>query len=167
MPGRGHERQGSLEDVEVAPEVHGQHGHPVLFGAVGEVGLPGDAGHVDDGIEPSVLDGQLAEQGANRVAVGHRRRRSPGRATRGEDAAGRRLLLFWKPLGALEGHEGVDGDDEPAPTAELLGDRPSDPAPTARHDGDPLSPPHDADDRTSISSPSKVPASSHCSSRSR
>ena len=159
--------QGGLEHVEVALEVHGEHGQPVLLGALGEVGLPGDAGHVDDGVEAAVLVDQLAEQAADRLAVGHRRRRGPGRAAGGHDAAGGGLLGLGEPLGAVEGHEGVDGDDEPAAAAELLGDGRSDPAPAAGHDGDPLPCAHDAVDRTSSSRPSNVPASSHCSSSSR
>ena len=51
--------------------------------------------------------------------------------------------------GAVEGDEGVEGDDEPSAPAELLGDRRSDPAPAAGHDGDPLPPAHDAVDRAS------------------
>ena len=65
VPGRGHERQRGLEHVEVAPEVHREHRQPVLLGALGEVGLPGDAGDVDHGIEPAVLVDQLPEQGAH------------------------------------------------------------------------------------------------------
>ena len=114
-----------------------------------------------------MLVDQLTEQAAHRLAVGHRHRRGPGRATGGHDAAGGGLLRLREPLGAVEGHEGVDGDDEPTAPAELLGDRRSDPAPAAGHDGDPLTRAHGAADRTSSSRPSKLPASSHCSSSSR
>ena len=69
--------------------------------------------------------------------------------------------------GAVEGHQRVDGDDEPAATAELLGDARPDPAPAAGDDGDPLATAHGAVDRTSSSRPSRLPASSHCSSSSR
>ena len=103
----------------------------------------------------------------HRLAVGHRHRRGPGRAAGRHDATGGGLLRLRELLGAVEGDEGVDGDDEPAAPAELLGDRRSDPAPAAGHDGDPLTRAHDAVDRTSSSRPSKVPASSHCSSSSR
>jgi hypothetical protein len=64
VPGGGHERQGGVEHVEIAPEVHGEHRQPVLLGALSEVGLPGDAGDVDDGVEPAVLVDQLPEQPA-------------------------------------------------------------------------------------------------------
>ena len=107
------------------------------------------------------------EQAADRLAVGHRHRRGPGRAAGGHDATGRGLLGLGELLGAVEGHQRVDGDDEPAAPAELLGDRRSDPAPAAGHDGDPLPTAHDAVDRTSSSRPSRLPASSHCSSSSR
>ena len=114
-----------------------------------------------------MLVDQLLEQAAHRLAVGDRHRRGPGRAAGGHDATGRGLLGLGEPLGAVEGHEGVDGDDEPAAPAELLGDRRSDPAPAAGDDGDLLTRAHDAVDRTSSSRPSKSPASSHCSSSSR
>ena len=52
------------------------------------------------------------------------------------DATGCGLLRLPEPLGAVEGYEGIHGDDIPAATAELLRDRRSDPAPAARHDGD-------------------------------
>ena len=67
----------------------------------------------------------------------------------------------------VEGHEGVESDDEPALTAEFLGDARSDPTPTAGHHGDTLSVAHGAVDRTLSSRPSRSPAASHCSSRSR
>jgi hypothetical protein len=159
--------QCGVDHVEVALEVHGQHRQPVLLAAPPEVGLPGNTGDIDDGVEPAVLVDQLPEQAADRLAVGHRHRRGPGRTTRRHDATGRGLLGLRKPLGTVEGHERVDGDDEPAATAELFGDTCSDPAPAAGNDGDPLTPAHDAVDRTLSSRPSKLPASSHCSSRSR
>ena len=167
VAGGGHERQRGIEHVEVAVEVHGEHCQPVLFGAAGKIGLPGDAGHIDDGVESAVLLGQLVEQGAHRLAVGHRQRRGPGRTAGGHDTAGGGLLGLGEPLRAVKGHQGIDGDHEPATAAELLGDGRSDPASAAGHDGDPPAPGHDGIDRTSSSSPSSVPASSHCSSSSR
>ena len=164
---RGHQRQGGVEHVEVALEVHGEHRPPVLLGAPTEVGLPGDAGDVDDGIEPAVLVHELPEQGADRLAVGHRHGRRPGRATGGHDPTGRRLHRLRKPLGPVEGHQGVDGDDEPPAPAQLLGDSRADPAPAAGDDGDPLAAAHGAVGQTSSSRPSRLPASSHCSSSSR
>ena len=168
MPGRGHERQGGVEHVEVALEVHVEHRQPVLLGALGEVGLPGDAGHVDDGVEPAVLVDQLARTGRRTASPSvtdtDEARAEPPAATMRPAVVSSRL---GELLGAVEGDQGVDGDDEPAATAELLGDGRSDPAPAAGDDGDPLTPAHDAVDRTSSSRPSKVPASSHCSSSSR
>ena len=64
VAGSGHEWQGGFEHVEVTPEVHGEDGQPVLLGALGEEGRPGDAGHVDDGVESAVLVDQLPEQTA-------------------------------------------------------------------------------------------------------
>ena len=147
--------------------MHGQHRQPVLLGALSEVGLPGDAGHVDDGVEAAVLVDQLPEQAADRLAVGDRHRRGLGRAAGRIDAIGRGLLRLGKLSDAVEGHERVDGDDEPPGPAELLGDARSDPTPTAGDDGDPLPIAHGSDERTSSSKPSRFPASSHCSSSSR
>ena len=167
MPGAGHERQRRFEHVEVPPQVHGEHREPVLLGAFCEAGVARDARHVDDGVEPAVLVDQLLEQAPQRVAVGHRRRRGPGRATCRHDATGGGLLLLWEALRTVEGHERIDGDDEPAAAAELLGDRSADPTSSAGHDGYLPTCAHDAVDRTSSSRPSNVAASSHCSSTSR
>ena len=73
VPRSGHERQCGLEHVEVAPEVHVEQCEPVFLGALGEIGLPGDAGHVHDGVEALVLVRQLLEQVVQRRAVGDRR----------------------------------------------------------------------------------------------
>ena len=167
MPGGGHERQRGIEHVQVAPEVHAEHREPFLLSTLCETSVPRDAGDVDDGVEPAVFVDQLPEQVANRGAVGDRHRRGPGRAARCHDATGCGLLRLPEPLGAVEGYEGIHGDDVPAATAELLSDRRSDPAPAARHDGDLLTRAHDAGDRTSSSRPSNLPASSHCSSSSQ
>ena len=124
VSGGGHQRQGRVEDVQVAPEVHAEHRQPVLLGAPAEVGLPGDPGHVDHGVEPAVLLHQLGEQAADGPAVGDRHRRGPGRATGGHDSTGRRLLGLRQLRRSVEGHQRIDGDDVPAVAAELLGDRP-------------------------------------------
>ena len=85
-----------------------------------------------------------------------------------DDATGRGLLGLGELLGAVEGHEGVDGDDEPAAAAELLGDGRADPAPAAGDDGDPLARAHEcASSGPRAPGPRSVPSSSHCSSRSR
>ncbi len=144
-----------------------QQSQPVFLAAVGEAGLPGDPGDVHHGVEAAVLVDQVLEQGTQSLTVGHRHRGGPGRATRRHDATGGGLVRLGEPLGAVEGHEGVDGDDEPAGPAQLLGDGRPDPSPAAGDDGDPLTSAHDAVDRTSSSRPSNVPASSQCSSRSR
>ena len=128
---------------------------------MGKAGLPGDARDVDDGVESAVLVDQLSEQAADRLAVGHRYRGGPGRATRCHDATGGALLRLLELLGAVEAHQRVDGDHEPTAPAELLGDRCSDPASAAGHHGDPLARAHGSVDRTLISRPSKPPASSH------
>ena len=73
VPRSGHERQCRLEHVEVAPEVHVEQCEPVFLGALGEIGLPGDAGHVHDGVEALVLVRQFSEQVVQRSTVGDRR----------------------------------------------------------------------------------------------
>ena len=167
VSGGSHERQCGVEHVEVAPEVHSEHGEPVLLGALGEESRPGDACDVHDGVESAMLVDELSEQAVHSFAVGHRHRRGPGRATCRHDATSGGLLRLGQLLGAVEGHEGVDGYDEPPATAELLGNRRSDPAAAAGHDGDPPTSAHDTFERTSSSRPSKFPASSHCSRSSR
>ena len=86
MSGGGHEGQGGFQHVQVTPEVHGQHRQPVLLGALGEERRSGDAGDVDDGVEPAVLVDQLVEQTTDRLCVGDGDRGGPGRATRRHDA---------------------------------------------------------------------------------
>ena len=66
---------------------------------------------------------QLPEQVVHRGLVGDRDRRGPGRAARCHDATGRGLLGLPELLGAVEGDEGIHGDDVPAAAAELLRDR--------------------------------------------
>ena len=92
VPGGGHERQCGVEHVEVALEVHGQHRQPVLLGALSEVGLPGDAGDIDDGVEPAVLVDQLPEQGADRLG-----RRSPTPMRPGPNHPPPRCDRPWSP----------------------------------------------------------------------
>ena len=148
--------------------MHGQHGQPVLLGALAEVGLPGDAGHVDHGVEPAVLVDQLLEQrsGPPRPSV-----TDTDEARADPPAATMRPAVVssgsGQLLGPVEGHQRVDGDHEPAAPTELLGDGRADPAAAAGHHGDLLSAAHDAVDRTLSSRPSRLPASSHCSSSSR
>ena len=137
-PGGRHERQGGAEDVAVAVEVHREHAAPVLVAARGEAGGPGDAGDVDHGVEPAELVGQLVEQLRERPLVGDRHRRRPRGAAGGDDAAGGGLLGRGELLGAVDGDQRVDGDDESACAAELLGDRGADPAAAAGDDDDPL-----------------------------
>ena len=70
-------------------------------------------------------------------------------------------------LGAVEGHQRVDGDDEPAAAAEVLGDGAADAAPAAGDDGHALARAHGALEGTSSSSPSKRPSATQLSRRSR
>ncbi len=167
VPGGGHEGQRRLEHVEVAAEVHVEQGQPVLLGAAGVVALPGDPGHVDHGVEAAALGGQLLEEGAQGLAVGDRGGRGPGRAAGGDDAPGRGLLGLGQLLGAVEGHQRVDGDDEPAAAPEVLGDGAADAAPAAGDDGHALAGAHGALEGTSSSRPSKRPSATQRSSRSR
>src|ERR1017187_10102410 len=94
---------------------------PVLCRAFREARLPGDAGHVYDRIESAVLVDQLAEKRVDRAFVGHRHRRRLRLSTRRHDAAGGCLLRLRKSLCAIEGHQRIESDDEPAATLELLG----------------------------------------------
>ena len=167
VTGRRHQRKSSAEDVEIAPQVDAQHGQPVLLGPPAEVGLAGDAGHVDDRIQSTVVLDQFAEEAVDRLPVGDRHRRGPGRPTGRHDAAGRGLLRLREPLGAVQGHQGVDGDDMPSGPAELFGDGRPDATPAAGDDRHPLPTAHDDGDRTVSSRPSKTPASSHSSSNCR
>ncbi len=167
MPRLGHEGERRLEHVEVAPEVDREQRHEILFGPLGEVGLAGDAGDVDHGIEPAALVDELTEQGTKCYLVGDRGRGRPRRAAGGDDAAGRGLFGHGELLGPVEGDEGVDGHDEPTAAAQLFGDRGADATAAAGHDGHRLAGGHGVPVRTSISKPSKVPASSQCSRTSR
>ncbi len=151
----GHQRQRGVEHVEIAPEMHAEECQPILFGTPCEVGLPGDAGDVDDGVQPAVLVHQRSEEVMERLAVGDRCRRRPGRSTGSDDATGRGLLRRGQRLGPVEGDEGIDGDDEPAVPAELFGDGRPDAASAAGHDADLLTRAHGAVARTSSSKPSR------------
>ena len=159
VPGGGHAQgQRRLEHVEVAAEMHVEQRQPVLLGAAGVVALPGDPGHVDHGVEAAALGGQFLEEGAHGLAVGDRGGRGAGRAAGGDDAPGRGLLGRGELLGAVEGHQRVDGDDEPAAAPEVLGDGAADATPAAGDDGHALAGVHGALDGTSSSSPSKRPS---------
>ena len=147
--------------------MHAEHRKPFLLRTLCETRVPRDAGDVHNGVEPTVFVDQLPEQVVHRCAVGDRDRRGPGRPARSHDTTGCGLLRLPEPLGAVEGDEGIHGDDVPAATAEFLRDRRSDSAPAAGHDCNLLTRAHDAGDRASSSRPSNVPATSQCSSSSQ
>ena len=62
VPGRGHERQGGAQHVEVAVDVHAEHRAPVVLHAVREAGGTADAGDVHHRVEGSELLDQVGEQ---------------------------------------------------------------------------------------------------------
>ena len=92
VPGLRHDREGGAQDVEVAVEMDTQYGRPVLFGARREVGAPADAGDVHHGVERAELVDQPGEEGLDRLLVGHRSVRGPGRSSGIDDLLCRRLL---------------------------------------------------------------------------
>ncbi len=137
VSGRGHDRQGGAQHVEVPVEMDRQDAEPVLLAPAGEGGGSGDAGDVDDGVEASELLDQPAEQVAHADGVGHRHRRGTRRPSGGHDPIGRGLPCRREPLGAVEGDEGVDGHDDVAVATELLGDGGPDPGAATGDDDHP------------------------------
>ena len=166
-PAACHQRQRGVEHVEIAPEMDRQQRLPVLFAALREIGLSGDPGDVDHRVEATVLVGQLSEQGVDGVPVGDRGRGCLGGPAGGHDATSRRVPRIGESLGAIERHQWVDGDHEPATSAQLLRNGPSDPTPAAGDDRDAPRVGHGTVERSSSSRPSRFPASSHCASSSR
>ena len=150
----GHERQRRVEHVEVAPEMHVEQCEPILLGALREVGLPRDPGHVDDGVEALVLVRQFSEQVVQCSTVGDRRRGGTSRSAGGHDATRRRLFGRGKRFRPVEGYEGIHSDDKPPIPTQLLGDGRTDAASAAGHDAHLLTGAHGAVARTSSSKPS-------------
>ena len=114
-PGRRHQRQGGGEDVAVAVEVHREHAAPVVVAALGEAGRTADTGDVDDGVQAAELVGQLAGTTAvlpaSSVTDTPDARAAPPAATMRPAVVS---LGRGELLGAVDGDQRVDGDDESA-----------------------------------------------------